>query len=391
VATYVCTAARNGAMAEGRNSGGSCLGRAFPVQSLPRGQRMKRLRRIIFNTLSVLSLLLCVGVGVIWRVSYLRADTVRWVAASMDGRAIEASYSSGQCVFVRTIGSPWTTGAVDEPPGFTFRAGLPSEPNVWPSRDIVVPATEWRFAGAQYAAGGLGSYSRRAIIIPFWALLALVSLLPAYWICRKPNPRRIFNLIALLSLLLCLATVGLWVRSYSVREMIWLREHDESGNTWRSVRWVIGRGGIAWHVYVENIGSNRPLVVSGPASGLYPAIDHFETFQDRLNGAYADYRTQTPIAYPTVAPDPIYSVFWERWGFQWVEGHTPDYDGFHHLRSVTVPLSVIAGMFALLPAVAFVSFRRRPKPGHWQKCGYDLRATPDRCPECGTIVVKASA
>jgi len=56
---------------------------------------------------------------------------------------------------------------------------------------------------------------------------------------------------------------------------------------------------------------------------------------------------------------------------------------------LTFPAWLGAAVFALLPAFWLLRRlirRKRPCPGFCQKCGYDLRATPERCPECGTAV-----
>ena len=61
---------------------------------------------------------------------------------------------------------------------------------------------------------------------------------------------------------------------------------------------------------------------------------------------------------------------------------------------VGVPYALLVVVFAILPAHAVVRRVRRRQAdrrvGFCQRCGYDLRETPERCPECGTIPAPAT-
>jgi hypothetical protein len=66
-------------------------------------------------------------------------------------------------------------------------------------------------------------------------------------------------------------------------------------------------------------------------------------------------------------------------------GWPSDYTGS---VSVTLPYWLLTLAFAIAPTFALVAFVRRRRrlssPHACVACGYDCRASPDRCPECGT-------
>jgi hypothetical protein len=51
-------------------------------------------------------------------------------------------------------------------------------------------------------------------------------------------------------------------------------------------------------------------------------------------------------------------------------------------------LALLTGVTPLIWIRRYMERRMRPAQQFCRRCGYDLRATPERCPECGTVVAR---
>jgi hypothetical protein len=71
-------------------------------------------------------------------------------------------------------------------------------------------------------------------------------------------------------------------------------------------------------------------------------------------------------------------------GFRFL-AYDEDAYGLSRGYELWLPTIALAALPAAVPAL-WLRARRRRRPGLCPNCSYDLRATPDRCPECGTAV-----
>jgi hypothetical protein len=171
------------------------------------------------------------------------------------------------------------------------------------------------------------------------------------------RPRRILlNTAAALSLLLCLAAAGDWVNSYRAY-------------------WTIRRCDLHRAIDIHSdLGALYFLRFDGLTEGRGFAC----AYDSRPQEAWTLERRAGTM--PQRWKPVRFIELRDAWAFYWY--------------GLTIPHWVFVTTFAIPPLLRFRSWRRhrrRAKAGTCAKCGYDLRATPERCPECGTVAKAAVA
>jgi hypothetical protein len=174
--------------------------------------------------------------------------------------------------------------------------------------------------------------------------------------------RRILNLAAAISLVLFLATVTLWCRSYRVWDFI---QHWRPIDPAASCRFTL----------VSEEGYVSLRYVSGPTVGRV-VEDEYNKWRwsraTRRSEHYLAEERRLRFSYDHATPEQL-------------AANMP----YEYRLVITLPYWMPAAALIILPAVKLARIarhRRRLARGACLICGYDLRATPDRCPECGTDV-----
>ena len=181
--------------------------------------------------------------------------------------------------------------------------------------------------------------------------------------------RRLVIFASVLSLLLCVAAAGLWVRSYFTGDILsWAVERMKANRfEYRNVAVFSVRGGARF-TYGYQGRDLPPADAAGQRTrGPTVGVSHFDDYP-----SYPHPLGEFPLTLPNVL------------GFHvgWNGARDPATRTTNSTFGVVIPYWFCVLMLCALP-VRFVLRRKRRRPNHCRGCGYDMRATPDRCPECG--------
>ncbi|MGA2496244.1 MAG: hypothetical protein ABSH20_00800 [Tepidisphaeraceae bacterium] len=186
--------------------------------------------------------------------------------------------------------------------------------------------------------------------------------------------RRLLDILAVLSLLLSIAVVILWVRSYWIGDRFYHSRWQVDGlRCQESASWLLlGSGRIGFAV-------RRQAAVERPEN-----IAEFKALAAHPESLWHCDRPPATNWHP---PDD--SALVHRLGFWTIDAPMPPGAGVTgYYREWGMPLWPICLALAVWPArrcAWHLCHRSRRQPGLCPVCGYDLRATPERCPECGTV------
>jgi len=185
-------------------------------------------------------------------------------------------------------------------------------------------------------------------------------------------------------MILSVATIVLWVRSYGKSR--WIvgdkLELPRASKPYRVVHRFRSYDGCLTYgeLSVTPVGHSRSSPASPDVGDPPPTPE--EQFQARF---------RTDIDLHSEGRIPILSESSGRFGFA-IAAYTSSSSmpPSGHYWWIAIPHWFMALLFAA-PALRWL-WNRRPRPhsGTCPSCGYDLRATPTRCPECGTPVATGS-
>jgi len=184
--------------------------------------------------------------------------------------------------------------------------------------------------------------------------------------------RRLFTILAAVSLALCLATTvacavtGYWSYTRRGNVRLW-----KSGDGVRSVCYEVDVDKQKIH-FTKTWGSLRAI---NPRRGRLPTIAFVP-----LPGSWSFCGIYYDTTMVTASPGPVRSPG----TFERIATFSVNYD---RIPLLTLPLAI----WFLRSRWILARQRQRRRHNFCGNCGYDLRATPDRCPECGAVPAESIA